>query len=171
MIELLIIPIMGVLSAWSGGSLWPSQHLPKRLTWLPEAAFALVCASPYLWLPGYWWLTFFPVALWVYAWQQSSPAPALHWGTEHYNPDKESTLKPFVDAISPWHPSTKNYCRLYIAIKGLLITLPVGGLGLIGYPLAYELGNRTKNHAISEGLAGASAGLSAYLFMILSVWN
>lgn len=166
--ELFLIPVLAILSAWSGGSLWPSQYLPPKLTWTPEAAFALVAASPYLWLPGYWWLTFFPVAAWVYGWQQSSPAPALHWGDQnHYNPDKKSTLKPLVDAISPWADNTVQYCRLYIAVKGLLISLPIGVLGLIGYPIAYELGNRTNNHAVAEGLAGASVGLSAWLFMLL----
>jgi len=168
MINLLIIPILGILSAWSGGSLYPSQYLPKKLTWLPEAGFALVSAAPYLWLPGYWWLTYFPVAVWIYAWQQSSPAPSLHWGDlNHYNPDKKSTLKPFVDWLNNlgpnYHPSTVNYCRLYIAIKGLLITLPVGGIGLIGYPIAYGF----KNHTFREMGAGASAGLSVYIFMLL----
>lgn len=162
MIELLIIPYMAAMSGWSGGSLKGHDLFPA--TWVPEALFSLGFALP--WLAICPWIA--PVAvLWSYGWQQSSPAPALHWGGEHYNPDKRSTLKPFVDFISPWHPSTKNYCRLYIAIKGLLITLPGGGLGLIGYPIAYEIGNRTNNHTVSECLAGAFAGLSIYLFMII----
>lgn len=161
MIELLIIPIMGILSAWSGGSLWPSQYLHPKLTWIPEAAFALVFGAAYAAINP--WLTM-PVSLWCYAWQQSSPAPALHWGDlNHYNPDKKSTLKPFVDAISPWHPSTRNYCRLYVGVKGILTTLPVGGLGAIGYPIAYGL----KNHTAREFFAGCSAGLSIYLFLTI----
>lgn len=160
MIELLFIPVMAVLSAWSGGSLWPSQYLPPKLTWLPEAAFAICIGYALYPIIGLYALV---AIAWSYAWQQSSPAPALHWGDlNHYNPGKESTLKPFVDAISPWHPSTVAYCRLYIGIKGFLTTLPVGGLGAIGYPIAYGF----KNHTVRELLAGASAGLSIYLFRL-----
>jgi len=171
MLDLLIIPTMAVLSAWSGGSLWPSQYLPKNFTMLPEAAFALCCAIPYMMLPGAWATLLLPVALWCYGWHQSSPAPALHWGDlNHYNPDKKSTLKPFVDWLNKlgpdYHPSSVNYCRLYIGVKGFLTTLPVGGLGAIGYPIAYGF----KNHTVRELLAGASAGLSAYLFLAIIQW-
>lgn len=165
MIELLYIPAMAVLSAWSGGSLWPSQYLPPKLTWLPEAAFA-VCIG-YALYPIIGLYVLIAIA-WSYAWQQSSPAPALFWGDlNHYNPDKKSTLKPLVDFISPWHPSTVAYCRLYIGIKGLLLTLPIGGLGIITHPIGYEIGNRMKNHTVSELLSGAGVGLNIWLFMIL----
>ncbi len=176
MTELLFIPVMAILSAWSGGSLWPSQHLPPKLTGLPEICFAATIAASYAFVNPWFIL---PVFAWCYGWQQSSPAPALHWGDlNHYNPDKKSTLKPFVDWINTlrvfkwnigpnYHPSDVRYCRLYISIKGGLITLPVGGLGLLGYPAAYELGNRAKNHTVSELMAGASAGLSIYLFWVI----
>jgi hypothetical protein len=41
MFEALVIPAMAILSAWSGGSLWPSQYLPPKLTMLPELVFAV----------------------------------------------------------------------------------------------------------------------------------
>lgn len=160
-----LIPIyMALTSGWSGGSLWPSQYLPAKLTWVPEAFFALgIGYALYPLIGGYAVIA----VIWSYAWQQSGTAPMLHWGTAAYNPARKSTLKPFVDAISPWHPSTVQYCRLYAAVKGLLITLPVGGLGIIGYPLAYELGYRAGHHAVSECGAGFSAGLSIVIFITL----
>lgn len=163
MIDLLIPYTMGVLSAWSGGSLWPSQYLPKKLTWLPEAAFA--CFFGYaLWpLIGAWSLL---AVIWSYAWMQSATAPGLHWGDpEHYNPEKTSTLKPLVDWLSPWHSSTVQYCRVYMAVKGFLIGLPVGGIPLaILWPLGYEIGNRVKNHTVSEAASGFFAGIVVCIF-------
>lgn len=168
MIDLLIIPVMGVLSAWSGGSLWPAQYLPKRLTWLPEAVFALGFGYAVFPLIGYYAVI---AIIWSYAWMQSATGPGLHWGDSGYRPDRTSTLKPFVDWINrafKFDPSTANYCRLYMSVKGFLIGLPVGGLPLlVGWPLGYEIGYRLGSNTIREFAAGCFAGLSIYLFMLL----
>lgn len=178
---------MALMSAWAGGSLWPSQYLPKWATWLPELGFALAFGAAWYPIAQGWdidvvsgyvvkgepYLLYIPfeyifctlVSLWSYIWMQTATAPGLHWGKGGYNPDRTSTLKPFVDFISPWHPSTVEYCRLYMGVKGFLITLPVGGfLGFVLWPLGYETGNRMNNHTVSELAAGAGAGLSILIF-------
>ncbi|MCZ6898071.1 MAG: hypothetical protein O7D95_05110, partial [Betaproteobacteria bacterium] len=60
---------------------------------------------------------------------------------------------------------SKNYARLFMAVKGFLIGLPVGGFTMmILWPLGYEIGNKAGKHWLSETLAGAGAGLSIILF-------
>lgn len=163
MIDLILPPAMAVLSAWSGGSLWPSRYLPKKLTWLPEAAFA--CCFGYALHPIIGPYALIAIA-WSYIWMQSATAPGLHWGDGSYNPDRTSTLKPLVDWLSPWHPSTVEYCRVYMAVKGFLIGLPVGGIPLaILWPLGYELGR--GNNTARELLSGFGAGLSIVIFIAL----
>jgi hypothetical protein len=103
---------------------------------------------------------------------QSATAPGIHWGKGGYNPNRTSTLKPFVDfintlSIRKWRigphydPSTVEYCRLYMGVKGFLIGLPVGGLPLaILWPLGYELGHRSGREDLIEFLAGSGAGIA-----------
>jgi len=164
MIEYIFPPAMALLSAWSGGSLWPSQYLPDKLTWLPEALFA-ACIG-YALYPVIGWYCLIGVA-WSYVFMQSATAPGLHWGDGSYNPNRTSTLKPLVDWLSPWHPSTVEYCRVYMAVKGFLISLPIGGLGAIGWPLGYELGHRLGSNTYRELLAGLFMGLNVYLFLVV----
>ena len=164
MIELLIIPTMAALSGWSGGSLKGHDLFPA--TWLPEAVFALGFALPWLFICP--WVA--PVAWGIsYAGMQTGTAGGLHWGDGSYNPERTNTLTPFVNWLSPWHPSTVEYCRVFMAVKGLLITLPVGGLGVIGWPLGYELGHRLGSNTARECLSGAFTGIAIYIFMILTV--
>lgn len=79
---------------------------------------------------------------------------------------------------------TKNYCRLHMAVKGALIGLPLLPVGFlvmaVMFPLAYEIGNRSKGwpempeklkgNSLSELTAGAVAfGWAA--FMHLATFN
>jgi len=55
---------------------------------------------------------------------------------------------------------SKNYCRLFMSVKGFLVGLPVGGIiTAITWPLSYEIGHRLKCNYVSELLCGASAGI------------
>ena len=160
----LLIPYTAITSAWAGGSLWPSQHL-GFFRFLPEVLFAL--AFVYAWFPliGMWSLL---VGLWSYGWMQSATANGLHWGKGKYKPSRDTSFSPVVNWISDrlyLDRSSVNYCRLYMSIKGFLITLPVLGLGVILWPLGYEIGNRSGKHVVSELLSGAGAGLSILIFM------
>ena len=167
MIVLTLIPYMAITSAWAGGSLWPSQHLDKiKAVWLPEVLFA--AAFAWAWFPIIGWWSIIPAA-WSYIWMQTGHANALPWGDGGHNPDRENTLSPLVKLISGKlgiKIYSKNYARLFMAIKGFLITLPVGGLGIILWPLGYEIGHNIK-HVFSELLSGAGAGVCICMFILL----
>lgn len=161
-----IILYMALTSAWSGGSLWPSQYLPKKLTWLPEAFFAL--GFVYALWPVIGWYSLI-AGIWSYLWMQSGTGPALQWG-DTLNIGKPRTLSPLANFISDKLGFVRgdiNYCRLYMALKGILITLPVGGMGVILWPLGYDLGDRLGSNTYRELLAGAGAGISIILFRLL----
>jgi hypothetical protein len=98
---------------------------------------------------------------------QTGHANALPWGDGNHNPDRENTLSPVVKKLADKlgiEYYSKNYARLFMAVKGFLITLPFGGLGLILWPLGYEIGHKVGNHAVSEVVAGAGVGLNLALF-------
>lgn len=165
--EFLIIPYMALMSVWSGGSLWPSQYLKGFWTNVPEIFFAL--GFGYALYPIIGFYALIPI-IWSYIWMQTGHANALPWGQGGHNPDRENTLSPIIkwisDKVGIEYYST-NYARLFMAVKGFLITLPVGGfLGAILWPLGYEIGNRLKNHAASESLSGAGAGVCIWVFLL-----
>lgn len=196
MIYLGIIIGMALLSRMAGGGLG-AHHLDKyKLTWLPELLFA--------WFFGFAAaaefdaeaksLAFIVGALWSYIWMQTGHGVVLPWGKalgfEHRN--RTQTLSPVVDFIADrlkiqktqadGYSRTRNYCRLFMAVKGFLIGLPAGGLPLaILWPLGYEIGNRYgewarphiarkyKAAAIAEFLAGAGAGVTVCLALASTI--
>ncbi len=177
MIYLAIILYMGIMSGYAGGSLPHADKLDKlHLTWLPELLFALPFGL--VWWPvlSGWSLSFAGLSIgWSYIWMQTGHANALPWGKGGHDPDRTNTLSPVVkwlsDRLCVEYYST-NYARLFMAVKGCLIGLPVGGLTLlIGWPLGYEIGSRAGNHAVAEVAAGcfAGCGVSLALFVIQSV--
>jgi hypothetical protein len=178
--EYAFILYMGLWSSWAGGSLWPSQYLDKvKLTWLPEVMFALpfgYCA----WLLCQGWfnlelwysvgVSLFAVA-WSYIWMQTGHANALPWGDGGHNPKRSNTLSPLVKLLAMIFGIkfySRNYARLFMAVKGFLIGLPIGGIPMIiAWPLGYEIGNKVKLHVVSEFLSGAFAGVSVLVFLFL----
>lgn len=101
---------------------------------------------------------------------QSAPGPALQWGRDpERGMARPRTLSPVVNWISDrlgFTGGDVNYCRLWMAVKGFLIGLPVGGIPLaIMWPLSYEIGNRLNSAVVSECLAGAGAGVSILIGM------
>lgn len=193
-----IIAYMALMSRLSGMR-WPLLDR-YQITWLPELffAFGLGAAPAYLthgavmaWLEPYaagWlvslcaWLAaifvFNRAVAWAYIWMQTGHGAILHWGMEPVrDPDRKQFLTPFVDWLSARLGIVKNstpYCRLFMAVKGFLIGLPVGGVVLaVLWPLAYEIGARLRGkvrfdpHALAEVLAGAGAGLAIVIFMAM----
>lgn len=167
MIEFLIIPFMAITSGWAGGSLW-GHKMFGRLDFLPEVLFALGI----MWaVEGEWGGLAGLAMLWAYIWMQTGHANALPWGDGGHNPERENTLDPLVkwlcDKLKIAYFS-KNYARLFMAVKGFLITLPVGGTGFLFWPLGYEIGHRAKNHLVSELCAGAGVGISILIYRSLT---
>lgn len=187
-VDFLIIPYMAILAAEAGGSLWVAHYLNKKgatgddgrdlggvmpfdLTWLPEFFFSLGFVYALWPLVGWWSLIALP---WCYIWMQTGHANALPWGRGGHDPDRTNTLSPIVkwlcDAFNIKYYGV-NFARLFMAVKGFLITLPVGGFsGFIFWPLGYEIGNRIGKHVYAELFSGAGAGISILLFLIISEW-
>ncbi|MDP7142702.1 MAG: hypothetical protein QGH69_05250 [Alphaproteobacteria bacterium] len=199
MIYLAIILYMGIMSGYAGGSLPHADKLDKlHLTWLPELLFALpfglvwwpvlsmldlqmhinITRGDDLLMSGIVSLVYVIISVivaWSYIWMQTGHANALPWGKGGHDPERTNTLSPIIkwlsDRLRVEYYST-NYARLFMAVKGCLIGLPVGGLTLlIGWPLGYEIGSRAGNHAVAEVAAGcfAGCGVSLALFVIQSV--
>lgn len=173
---------MAVTSSLAGGSFPGSKLLNKKgalddqgndkggimpfsLTWLPEVLFALGFVYALWPAIGLWALL---DGLWSYGWMQSGTGPALQWGKDPEDGmARPRTLSPVVNWISDrlgFKRGDVNYCRAWMAIKGLLITLPVGGLGLILWPLGYEIGERLGSNTYRELLSGAGAGVAILTF-------
>jgi len=167
--ELLIIPIyMAICAAWAGGSLWPSQYLKGIFANVPELLFVLPFAYALYPLIGWWSLLALP---WAYIWMQTGHANALPWGDGNHNPDRENTLSPLVKWICDKFDIiyyTKQFCWVFMMVKGFLISLPIGGIGFFGWALGYDLGHKTGRHVYSELLSGLFMGASIALFMVVT---
>lgn len=159
-----LIPIYTAITAgWSGGSL-KGHKMFGRLDFMPEVLFSLPFGYALFPFIG-WWAVL--ASVWTYLWFQSGTWPILSWGKGIVNFTRTSTLKPVVDWFADKlkiSNTTKAYNILYAAIRGFLITLPVGGHGFVTSPIARELGHRTGNHAITEVLEGFGFGASVLIF-------
>lgn len=163
---LFIIAYMGIMSGWSGGSLL-GHKMFGRLDFMPEILFALGFVFAWYSFVG-WWALF--VGVWSYGWMQAATANGLHWGRGEYKPHRDTSFSPIVNKIADIFSIDRSsawYCRVYMGVKGFLITLPVGGLGFILWPLGYEMGDKVKNHTVSEVTAGAGAGLSIVIALLI----
>lgn len=169
MLYILIVVYMAVTARMSGGGIG-AQYLDRfKITWLPEVFFALPFGFALSQVVGPWgWLA----AVWSYLWMQTGHGTVLQWGRDPVQAfGRIQTLTPVVDWLAKrlgLQLGKIGYCRLFMAVKGFLIGLPVGGLPLaILWPLAYEIGVRAKKHEVSELLSGAFAGVSIIIFTAL----
>lgn len=169
MTTLALIVIMAILARQSGGGLG-AKYLPRSLTWLPEALFAVPIG--YAGAVGMMHMTdadfpppiaFAAACVWSYLWMQTGHGTVLQWGSDPSKAvGRAQTLTPVINWIAARLGLTVGdvgYCRLFMAVKGFLIGLPAGGLPLAFlWPLAYEIGVRLRRHEVSELLSGAFAG-------------
>lgn len=156
---------MAVINGYAGGSLPGSQYLDRwKITWLPEALFAFGCALPMIVNFGLWGCIAIPFS---YMFLQSGTWIILPWRDKGVrNTTRGATLKP----ISDWIANKLNfdfdsvqYAATYAAVKGFLITLPLGGFGALYMPLSYELGYRLGHNKWSEMAFGAFTGLNIWI--------
>lgn len=164
MIYILIVLYMAITGRMAGGGLGAKYLDRFKITWLPEVFFALPFGFALSQVVGPWgWLA----AVWSYLWMQTATEPSFNI---NYKEDK--TLIPYVNAIAKVlgiKPHTVNYMRLWSAVKGFLIGLPVGGVVLaMLWPLGYEIGRRAKRHEVSELSACAGAGVAVLVFILIA---
>lgn len=155
---------MAIFSGWAGGTL-VGHKLFGKLNFMPELLFALCIGCSLYPVIG----LFAVIAVaWSYIWKNTGHANALPWGDGGHNPERRNTLSPMVHWICNKlgiELYSRGFAWVFMGVKGFLISLPVGGLGIIGYPLGYEIGKRLNNHLYSELLSGFFIGLNVLLFI------
>lgn len=184
--------VLGCLGAWSGGSLWPAHLLNKKgesdpegkdlggimpfsLTWLPEAvhsgvygAAASFAFDDFLHIM----IAFIVGGLISYAGMQTATRPALGWGRPHDGTHVPRKLTPVVNFIAVrllgFSVGDINYCRTWMAVKGFIISLPVGGFGFITWPLGYDIGDRLGKNLYREFLASAFTSVWVIVFYTMT---
>lgn len=171
MLYILIIAYMAFFSRMAGGG-FGAKYLDRfKLTWLPELFFAAGFGLAAYQYSG--WIGVVPTMAWSYLWMQTGHGTVLHWGKEPWKAtgERKQFLTPVVNWLAGrlgFEIGGVNYCRLFMAVKGFLIGLPVGGMPLaVLWPLGYEIGQRFKSHAVKELVSGAGAGLAICIFIYL----
>jgi hypothetical protein len=185
MIYIVLMIYMGLAAGYAGGSLPGSKWLDREytvfgytinLTWLPELFLAL----PFGFVAAQFvddLLIKIMVGLfattWSFLWIQTGHGFVLGWGRPRSltsDPKRRHTLTPVVDWLAKkigivkyqadQRSPTVNYCRLFMAVKGFMIGLPVGGILLAAlWPLAYEIGERFRRDWLREVLSGIGAAI------------
>lgn len=175
MTSLLFILLMAFLARASGGG-WPAPWLSEKIKWdgLPELLFGLAFGIALYIVSGSVWCGL-AVWIWSYAWMETGHGDVLQWGRYRNATRETHTLSPLVEFITDrlgFQCADKNYCRVYMAVKGFLIGLPVGGILLaVLWPLAYEINRGREKENLYDGLdemlSGAFAGISILTFVYL----
>jgi len=186
MIYTILIPLMmGILAGYAGGSLPFSSMLDKKgdldkngrdiggvmpinLSNLPELLMGLIVILALV--PVFGWYSIL-AGCWFYAWFQSGTWLMLPWWKEGVrDPERGGKIRPVSEWVAKkfgYEFDSEGHAWIFAAIRGFLITMPFGCLGLITSPLSREVGSHFQNHAIAECLEGFTFGLCLVLFLIL----
>ncbi len=180
--------ILAYLNAEAGSSLpWSSawQDIKSWFSEIPEALISLIIGTiavfGYCILAGmspWWTLLMFPLpSLITYAGQQSATWAYLTWeGHKNPNTDRDSTLKEINDVFAGllgFKLGDEGYSWVWAATKGFIITLPIGGTGIITFPLGHELGSHAKGrlpgdpNMWKELVSRLGLGLSCILWILI----
>lgn len=172
MTKILFILYMAFLARASGGG-FGADKLPSWTKPIPEMLFGLAFGGAVYLVTGNLFLTAL-AGVWSYAWMETGHGTILQWGAspEDAQGERRQRLTPVIEFLSDKFGFTYgdiNYCRLFMAVKGFLIGLPVGGIVLaILWPLAYETKRWTKNHALTEMLSGVFAAVAILIFVAIA---
>lgn len=159
MFNLFLTLWLGFWSAESGASFPWSKKWQDLKEWgseIPEVILSLtiglVATFGYCILLGInplWCLLMFPLpSVVTYAGQQSATWAYLTW-TGHPDPEtaRKSTLRPmndFIAGLIGYKLGDEGYSWVWASTKGFIITLPIGGIGAITFPLGHELGSHAE---------------------------
>jgi len=182
LLEILALLVVLTVTARQAGGGLGAQYLDRfKITWLPEAVFAL-CLG---WVAAQSWsfphqfgypFVFAVSSLWSYIWMQTGHGTAFHMGLnpKEAQGTRKQTLSAVVDPICKklgWTLGEFNYCFLFMGIKGLLTALPLGPLALLNFlawPMAYIIGRyRFNSGAACELTSGFFIAILASLTLVL----
>ena len=170
--DLLLIPYMAIMASYCGGSFPLKVKWP--VSWMPELLFGLgVFAALYDVNILYAVLSSIVAAFAM----RAATANGLHWGDGEYKKERDTWFSPFVNWLADQGHidySSAAYCRLYMGVKGFIMTLPIGGLGAILFPLGYDLGHMLKGKVKDSNLyrelfSGTGVALSIILFKVVLI--
>lgn len=163
---------MAFLSRMAGGG-WPAPWLSEKIKWdgLPEMLFGVPFGIAAFYVSGCPW---YGVAAWAYTWaaMETGYGDVLGWGKAQGVTPETHPLSYIVDPLARkfgFKYYDRNYCRLYMAFKGLAVGLaipPVGLLLFVLWPLWYEI---RRVHIDVDGLDEAGTGLSSGICILLFV--
>lgn len=177
------------LSAESGASLPWSSEWQDKVDWFSEVPEAVLALTVGIVATLGWAHTSDLSSLYIglclllstglaYMGKQSGTWAYLTWETHvPRNPDRESTLRPVNDYIANifgWKLGDEGYSWVWAAVKGFILTLPIGGTGAVSFPLGHELGSHAKgrlegsSNMWKEAASGGAIGLSCALFLLLT---
>lgn len=161
---------------WS--SKWQTNSFLQKLPELVLAATVStvgIVALPlgYVWVQ---WLLGFAVA---WAGIEAATWAMLQW-VKHKprNPYRESTIRPAVDWLAGnlgWTVGDEGYSWTWAAVKGAVMTAPIGFTGIILFPLGNELGSHAKGrlpgdpNMWKELAGGLGIGLSCVLALMIGL--
>lgn len=166
----IIILAMAILARLSG------MNLPRFVpAFLPEFLFGACFGATIFVTSGNWWLATI-AGIWSYAWMETGHGTVLQWGDKPWEAiGRKQFLTPVVDYLAKvfrFQKGSKDYCIMFMGIKGLLIGLPVAPIGLtlmVFWPLAYDIGHRFKSHAMKEFMSGAFAGWVVTVYLLTHI--
>lgn len=128
---------------------------PVSLTWLPEALIASLVglvsaqlADEFITTDIIHLFLWFGIAFGIsYAGIQTGHHDALDMGLEKGREERDNTLTPIALRVAGkfgYERDSLQYDLIFWSIKGLVFTLPVGGLGVVFMPLGGYLASLTK---------------------------
>lgn len=189
MLYIILLLWMAYWSAESGASLPWSQKWQDIKGWyseVPEAISAITIATVGVtgWYNLIGFQALYVILGWVagialaYAGIQSATWAYLRWKS-HKDPNttRSSTLKPlndFIGKLFGYRLGDEGYSWIWAATKGFITTIPVGGIGLITFPLGNELGSHAEGrlpgdpNMWKELAGGLGLGLACVLWLILT---
>ncbi len=188
MTYIFLIIWLGYLSAEAGASLPWSKTWQDLKSWgseVPEVliglTIGLVATFGYCTLLGInplWALLMFPLpSIVTYIGQQSGTWAYLNWtGGPDRDKDRKSMLRPtndFLAGLLGFKYGDEGYSWVWAATKGFIITLPIGGIGAILFPLGHELGSHAKGrlpgdpNMWKELTSGWGLGLACVIYLLL----
>lgn len=177
---------MGVLARMAGNGFGSKWNVP----WIPEALFTLPIGITASWAAniaglGFGWSLVVLIASWAisYGGMQSATWAMLPWDDEGVrDPNRQSTMRPIVDWVAEklkFPFDSEKYAWTWGALKGFIITLPIGGiLGAGLFPLGYEIGSHAKGrtnkfidpHVFAEFFSGVGVGVAIFIFVEVVQW-